>query len=178
MSREFSRQIDIPANVDPQTLRSTLSKDGILQVEAPVAAPAYDKVRSITADTGFRSLSGTASPVIGGGLFHPESATLQSSSQRNVVASDASQSGFRIAVDIGAEFQPGDLTVKTVDRKLVVHARHEEKTPGRTSCREFNREFDLPEGIDPQFVTASLGEDGRLVIEAQPPPTATSGGRP
>jgi HSP20 family molecular chaperone IbpA len=88
---------------------------------------------------------------------------------------DVSQSGFRIAVDIGAEFEPSDLTVKTVDRKLIVHARHEEKAPGRTSCREFNREFDLPEGIDPQAVTASLGEDGRLVIEA---PTQAGGSRP
>jgi HSP20 family molecular chaperone IbpA len=61
------------------------------------------------------------------------------------------------------------LSVKTVDRKLVVHARHEEKTPGRTSCREFNREFDLPDNIDPSTVTASLGEDGCLVIEAPPP---------
>ena len=73
---------------------------------------------------------------------------------------------FRIAVDIGAEFEPGDLTVKTVDRKLVVHARHEEKTPGRTSCREFNREFDLPDAVDPQTVTASMEPGGRLVIEA------------
>lgn len=30
--REFNRQIDIPQNVDPKSLRSTLSKDGILQV--------------------------------------------------------------------------------------------------------------------------------------------------
>jgi len=30
--REFNREIDIPQNVDPKSLRSTLSKDGILQV--------------------------------------------------------------------------------------------------------------------------------------------------
>jgi len=173
VSREFSRQIDIPANVDPQTLRSTLSKDGILQVEAPVAAPAYDRIRSI---------GGAASPALSGGLFYPgsaDSAVLQHHAglsgsvggpQRSVIASsDAHQSGFRLAVDIGADFEPGDLTVKTVDKKLIVHARHEEKAPGRTSCREFNREFDLPDGIDPQSVTASLGEDGRLVIEAPTP---------
>ena len=32
VSREFSRQVDIPPNIDPQSLRSTLSNDGILQV--------------------------------------------------------------------------------------------------------------------------------------------------
>ena len=31
--REFNRQIDIPLNVDPKCLRSTLSKDGVLQVD-------------------------------------------------------------------------------------------------------------------------------------------------
>ena len=56
--------------------------------------------------------------------------------------------------------------MKTLDRKLVVHARHEEKTPGRTSCREFNREFDLPYTVDPQTVTASMEPGGRLVVEA------------
>ena len=56
--------------------------------------------------------------------------------------------------------------MKTIDRKLVVHARHEEKTPGRTSCREFNREFDLPDAVDPQSVIASMEPGGRLVIEA------------
>jgi len=30
--REFNRQIDIPQNVDPKSLRSSLSKDGVLQV--------------------------------------------------------------------------------------------------------------------------------------------------
>jgi len=32
VSREFSRQVDIPPNIDPLSLRSTLSNDGILQV--------------------------------------------------------------------------------------------------------------------------------------------------
>lgn len=73
---------------------------------------------------------------------------------------------FRIAIDIGSEFVPQDLTVKTVDRKLTVHAKHEEKTPGRTSCKEFNREFDLPDTVDPNLVTASLTAEGRLILEA------------
>jgi len=32
--RQFNRQIDIPQNVDPASLRSTLSKDGVLQVHS------------------------------------------------------------------------------------------------------------------------------------------------
>ena len=36
ISREFSCQIDIPSYVDPNTLKSILGKDGILQIEAAV----------------------------------------------------------------------------------------------------------------------------------------------
>jgi len=56
--------------------------------------------------------------------------------------------------------------VKTIDRKLVVHARHEEKTLGRTSCKEFNREFDLPDAVDPNQISANMTGDGKLVLEA------------
>ena len=84
---------------------------------------------------------------------------------RSLTETDGSQV-FRIVVDIGTEFQPSDLSVKTVDTKLIVHARHEEKAPGRTSCREFNREFDLPAAVDPLTVTAGMSSEGKLIIEA------------
>ena len=35
--REFNRQIDIPQNVDPKSLRCTLSNDGVLQVTRSIA---------------------------------------------------------------------------------------------------------------------------------------------
>jgi len=156
VSREFSRQVDIPPNIDPKSLRSTLSKDGILQVEAPVSAPAYERIREASAGGGISPRLFSASPA---------PAALTSAGSGTVSDRDGTQI-FRIAVDVGAEFDPADLTVKTVDKKLVVHARHEEKAPGRTSCREFNREFDLPDAVDPQAVTASMAPDGRLIIEA------------
>jgi HSP20 family molecular chaperone IbpA len=161
VSREFSRQVDIPQNVDPQTLHSTLSGDGILQVEATVQTPAN---RSLTRDTSsglpHRLYSPTPPPVT-----TTCSSPSNTMSGRSVTETDGTQV-FRIVVDIGSEFEPSDLAVKTVDRKLVVHARHEEKAPGRTSCREFNREFDLPIAVDPLAVTAAMSSEGKLVIEA------------
>lgn len=156
VSREFSRQVVIPNNVNPETLRSTLSNDGILQVEAEMPAPSYDQLRDDRARI-FSMVTGATTPrdVINAGQ------------QRAVTTGqDGGSKFFQLTVDIGADFLPQDLTVKTVDRKVVVHARHEEKTPGRTSCREFNREFDIPEDVDPNVVTASLTAGGKLVIEA------------
>ena len=39
--REFTRKFTLPHNVDPTTLKATLSKDGVLHVEAP-APPAVE----------------------------------------------------------------------------------------------------------------------------------------
>lgn len=155
MSREFSRQVVIPSNVNPETLRSTLSNDGILQVEADLPAPAYDQLRD--------DRTQGVSSVVQGPATGP----------RDLIYAVGGQAGgsegskmFQLTVDIGSDFLPQDLTVKTVDRKLVVTARHEEKAPGRSSCRQFNREFEIPEGVDPNLVTASLAPGGKLVLEA------------
>ena len=43
MSREFNRRIQLPTDVDPSKLTSTLSADGILSVEAPVP-PRYHAI--------------------------------------------------------------------------------------------------------------------------------------
>jgi len=45
--REFNRQIDIPQNVDPKSLRSTLTNDGILQVRIDTF---YTDYRSVSRD--------------------------------------------------------------------------------------------------------------------------------
>lgn len=64
---------------------------------------------------------------------------------------------IRLQVDVG-EFAPEDIVVKTMDRKLVVHAESEEKTTGRTLHKEFNKEYDLPESVDQANITAYIGE--------------------
>ena len=141
LSREFSRTVDIPKHVDPQQLACCLSNDGVLQVEAAVPAPQYNKIEeSVSKRTAARP-----GPV--------------------VVQHDGSQK-FRIILDIGSDYLPQDVTVKTVDRKLVLNARHEEKGEGRSCIKSLSREFDLPESVDPNTVTASMTGDGKLVLEA------------
>ena len=143
LSREFSRSVDIPKQIDPDRLACCLSNDGILQIEAPVPAPIYDTIeQSVRHKT---SAQPRAGPV--------------------VVQHDGSKK-FRIVVDIGHDYLPQDVTVKTIDKKLVLNARHEEKSQGRSSVKSLSREFDLPEVVDPNTVTASLTDDGKLVVEA------------
>jgi HSP20 family molecular chaperone IbpA len=154
MSREFSRNVDIPKNVDSQKLQCTLSSDGILQIEAPVLAPSYDRIKE-NAHMNTPTAHAQHSPT-----------SVSSFTSGPVISEQDGSRKFKIAVDIGADFEPQDLMVKTVDRQLIVIARHEEKLPGRTSCKEFSRKFDLPEHVDPNLVTASMTDGGKLLIEA------------
>ena len=151
-SRQFSRSIDIPSHIRPDTLTCTLSKDGILQLEAPVSAPQYQQIENSNQSVQ-QSL--------------PAPPLYQSTPVAGPLArTEDTGSTFKMSVDIGKDFKPEDINVKTVDRKLVVQARHEEKSAGRSSVREFSREFELPGNVDPQKVTAAMTEDGRLNLEA------------
>ena len=51
-----------------------------------------------------------------------------------------------------------------------VHAKHEEKSDSRSVYREYNREFLLPQGSNPEMIKSSLSKDGVLTIEAPLPP--------
>ena len=77
-----------------------------------------------------------------------------------------------MSVSLGAEFDASELSVKTVDRRLVVTAQRDETGPGRrAACHEFHHEFDLPSSVDPETVTAHVTELGQLVVEAPVPPS-------
>uniref|UniRef100_A0AAF5DKZ0 SHSP domain-containing protein n=1 Tax=Strongyloides stercoralis TaxID=6248 RepID=A0AAF5DKZ0_STRER len=75
---------------------------------------------------------------------------------------------LRLRFDV-AQYKPEEVTVKTVDSRLLVHAKHEEKTPTRTVFREYNQEFMLPRGTNPELITSTLSTDGVLTVEAPLP---------
>ncbi|VDK85150.1 unnamed protein product [Cylicostephanus goldi] len=47
---------------------------------------------------------------------------------------------LRLRFDV-AQYKPEEVTVKTIDNRLLVHAKHEEKTPQRTVFREYNQDI-------------------------------------
>ncbi|XP_047003158.1 heat shock protein Hsp-12.2 isoform X2 [Schistocerca americana] len=71
-----------------------------------------------------------------------------------------------------SQYQPEEIVVKTVDNKLLVHAKHEEKTESKSVYREYNREFMLPKGTNPESIKSSLSKDGVLTVEAPLPALA------
>lgn len=57
--------------------------------------------------------------------------------------------------------------------KLQVHAKHEEKSECRSVFREYNREFLLPDGTNPELIRSSLSREGVLTVEAPLPKSET-----
>lgn len=68
-----------------------------------------------------------------------------------------------------AEYKPEEISVKTVDNKLKVHAKHEEKTDTKSVYKEYNREFLLPAGTNAELIKSTLSRDGVLTVEAPLP---------
>lgn len=223
VSREFSREVNIPREVDPVNLQCTISSDGILSLEAPLPTPGYPQVMDnprpvashriipqTTANiastpprntpppgttspasthtssyTTFMSPKGAAPPY--SSTQHTMSSPLNSTPKqystqtsntsvssskydtRNSVdsapATIESEKKFRVEVDI-EDFSPEELSVKTIDKKLVITASRMERIGSRTSTKELNREFHLPDTVDPMAVKAFFSDAGKMIIEA------------
>lgn len=232
VSREYSREINIPDEIDPMALHCTISSDGVLTAEALMPVPNY---APITDNTGTQRMvqnvsssvsstpprvtppmgvqvqnlpptthtstfttfmspkSGTASPPqppysgASASTAHvtntnnlqrtysaPPSHVTSSSSTSKYETRSGSQSPattmdrdkkYRVEIDI-EDFNPEDLNVKTVDKKLVISARKEERIGSRTSTKELNREFSLPDTVDPMSIKAFFSDSGKLLVEA------------
>ncbi|CDW57549.1 Putative heat shock protein [Trichuris trichiura] len=75
---------------------------------------------------------------------------------------------LRLRFDV-SQYKPEEVNVKTVDNRLLVHAKHEEKSQQRSVFREYNQEFMLPRGTDPELITSTLSVDGILTVQAPLP---------
>ncbi|XP_022303725.2 major egg antigen-like isoform X1 [Crassostrea virginica] len=232
VSREYSREINIPNEIDPMALHCTISSDGVLTAEALMPVPNYAPItdspggqrvvqnvsssmsstpprvtppigvqvqnmppttHTSTFTTFMSPKSGTSSPPQPPypgpptGSTHvtntnnlqrtysaPPSHVTSSSSTSKYETRSGSQSPatmdrgdkrFRVEIDI-EDFNPEDLNVKTVDKKLVISARKEERIGARTSTKELNREFSLPDTVDPMSIKAFFSDSGKLLVEA------------
>ncbi|KAH9372339.1 heat shock protein beta-1 [Haemaphysalis longicornis] len=91
-------------------------------------------------------------------------------SMNSPLIQDAEDGGkqLKLRFDV-SQYQPEEIVVKTIDNRLQVHAKHEEKSENRSVYREYNREFLLPKGTNPEQIKSQLSKDGVLTIEAPLP---------
>lgn len=73
---------------------------------------------------------------------------------------------FHVNLDV-SHFAPEEIAIKTVDNRVIIHAKHEEKQDEHGFIqREFKRSYVLPKDVDPNTVKSSLSADGVLAITA------------
>uniref|UniRef100_A0A6G1S589 Alpha-crystallin B chain n=1 Tax=Aceria tosichella TaxID=561515 RepID=A0A6G1S589_9ACAR len=73
------------------------------------------------------------------------------------------------------QYEPDEIVVKTVNNRLTVHAKHEERSENRSVYREYNREFHLPDGTDIEQIKSSLSKEGILTVDCPLPQTQLPG---
>ncbi|MEE6510123.1 hypothetical protein FKM82_029191 [Ascaphus truei] len=96
---------------------------------------------------------------------------------RQPVAGEISHQGgkegkqnFDLSLDVSL-FSPDELTVKIEGRRLIVMGKHDKKSDARDGnyfheYREWKREAELPEDVNPAEVLCSRSSDGRLHVQA------------
>ncbi|XP_070496624.1 heat shock protein 23-like [Chironomus tepperi] len=85
--------------------------------------------------------------------------------------------GFQVCVDV-QQFNPNEISVKTVDNFVVIEGNHEERQDEHGFIsRKFTRRYALPKGYDPNTVTSSLSSDGVLTVKAPKPQSLESNER-
>ncbi|XP_011195684.1 heat shock protein 27 [Zeugodacus cucurbitae] len=79
--------------------------------------------------------------------------------------------GFQVCMDV-SQFKPNELTVKTVDKTVIVEGKHEEREDDHGMIqRHFIRKYTLPKDYDPKDVVSTISSDGVLTVKAPPPPS-------
>nr|CAH0103842.1 unnamed protein product [Daphnia galeata] len=73
---------------------------------------------------------------------------------------------FQVMVDV-SHFEPNEISVKTTDKDIIVHAKHEERKGQFGSVsREFRRRVTIPKGVNHESVTSTMSPEGILTIMA------------
>lgn len=80
---------------------------------------------------------------------------------------------FELTLDV-SPFSPEELTVKTEGRRLTVSGNRDKKTETENGgchheIRDFKREIELPEDVNPEDVLCSMDSNGQLFIQTQCP---------
>ncbi|CAK9826430.1 Protein lethal(2)essential for life [Anthophora retusa] len=78
----------------------------------------------------------------------------------------ADKDTFKVMLDV-QQFKPEEISVKLVDRSVVVEAKHEErKDEHGLISRQFLRKYWLPEQVEADKLSSNISSDGVLTITA------------
>ena len=158
--RAYQRRVEIPREVDMSKLHTRLTSDHILIVEAPLPPHSLLLMRSQSPS---HSSSGLSSP----GSGSPKSPFGNTKMGTPMFQGKGNDRCLSLIIELGKCFMPREVNVQVIkDNRIIVKAKHEERTSERMSKSKFSKEYELQEKIDPHSLRAGLSDDGRLIIAA------------
>ncbi|KAM7535303.1 hypothetical protein Aperf_G00000094766 [Anoplocephala perfoliata] len=151
MEEFVGRSIPLPSSVDSKNLKTTLTSDEVLVIEAPVNVSECNKDKTIQPSAEDSQIALTNKD----GL---EVLTLEDGSKK-----------MHLELSIGEHFKPSDVKVWAKEDKVYVGGlvTKEEKTEDslHSERHDFYQVFTTPKPVDTDKLKAEL-VDGRLVVEA------------
>ncbi len=82
--------------------------------------------------------------------------------ESTLITSDGNTKQIQLTFDV-SQYRPEEVSVETTDDKIIVRAKHEEKSKSKNVFMEYHRELSLPRGTDPACIDMSISDDGVLV---------------
>lgn len=177
--RQYTRTVEKPPEVDQAKLRSYLTIDDVLIVEASSSFDLGGHVihRSRSAGSGSRlptttcqSSSSSSSSSNNSGGSYGGGGTASSGKEKigaPVFRDEDGRRRMRLIVDIGTAFQANDIHVQVIkENKILVKAKREKKSLELKSKHKFCKEFELSEKLEIRSLRGALQNDGRLVVSA------------
>ncbi|CAL8074420.1 unnamed protein product [Calicophoron daubneyi] len=173
-TREYSRSVRLPNNADDELVTAALSSDGVLTITCPIKPPPFTRITGL----GDSDARGVASPQSPSSLRSGEwGERIQANKSELLGRAPIHEGGspvltrahpkFRLELPIDSDYSPAEIQIRTLNRRIYVTARHEERGSNRTAVREFSKEYDIPDSVDPECLEAKF-ENGMLYIEAVP----------
>ena len=178
VERDYLRKVELPAEVDGDKVVSSITKDGILIVEAPLPPNVLDISRfsgspSHSTYSGFSAPSSTSvggatnrSNSPSGGAGSPATPTPPKYGQP-IFSGEDNRRQMSLIVDVGTVFKARELTVQVIkDNRIMIRGKHEERTSERFTKSKYVKEFELQEKIETYSLRGGLLEDGKLLVGA------------
>lgn len=172
-SKEYTRSVTLPEGFDEEQANATLTTDGVLTFICPLKQGLTER-KFIPPEVDMQDVDSRESPswYDRSRVRRTNGSTAYSHSPQSVRTDYDSSSSlsyirpkFRLEIPIDSDYSPSEIQIRTLNRRLYVTARHEERRANRTAVREFSKEYDIPEHVDPECLEAKL-ENGTLYIEA------------
>lgn len=165
VKRDFDRKIQKPREVDPTRLKSRLTSDGILLVEAPIVPKQLQPAGKKSGPSPSHSFHGSArskSPV-----NTPTSPLKETKIGIPTFREENGHRRMHLVVEVGTMFKPKDITIQVIkENRILIKAKHEERTSERLAKNKYSKEFELSEKIEAYSIRGGLTPDGHLVIGA------------